>query len=636
MSSRWTKSAAALLLACFALPAQQPISFQYFYDDLNQLAKVVDSTGVVIQYVYDPVGNIQQIVRSSVAAGALTIFNFTPQTAPTGGTITIQGQGFSTTPSANVVTINGVAATVLSASATTLVVAVPANATSGTLTVTVRGTTVTSSGPVTIVPLPILSSVSPKSALAGTSLSFTATGANLTGSSFAFSPSSNAALSAVSIASGGTSVTMTVTLAAAAQGRYTLIATNSAGSSDPTPKVWFLDTGAAAFNTLTVPGPNPNADPDGDGLTNAQEIMLGTDPLNADTDGDGYQDGLEVALGSDPRNPASIPNINPVGSFVGPLLSALNGFSPAPTNPTSHEQDSLLSSVLNGFSPAPSGPTLHEQDGLLVSVLNAFSPAPSGPTTQVFTGPLLSVLNGNSPLPVGPTLMEQDGLLFSILNGMSQGQFRSENSGAMIDGVPARLNAAFVKEALLRGSQFINGAPVCRDSDGDGLCDDDELLLGTDSFNPDTDGDGYPDGLELALGSDPLNPANVPNINPSGYFLTPAIGIQNQNRFAELNPASKEHYMLKKQNSRSAIWQAKLAVSICCLASNPFAQSAKPCRPKPVTAMRAAFPNTSLVIRRVCRTINWPWSLLRPTRVYSMAFQRAVPPILRRSIAAPA
>lgn len=101
----WVWKGLLLGAATSVLLGQTPISFQYFYDDLNQLVKVVDSTGVVVSYVYDPVGNIQQIVRSTVAPGALTIFNITPQTVTTGGTITIQGQGFSSTPSANTVLI---------------------------------------------------------------------------------------------------------------------------------------------------------------------------------------------------------------------------------------------------------------------------------------------------------------------------------------------------------------------------------------------------------------------------------------------------------------------------------------------------------------------------------------------------
>jgi serine/threonine protein kinase len=49
-------------------------------------------------------------------------------------------------------------------------------------------------------------------------------------------------------------------------------------------------------------------------------------------------------------------------------------------------------------------------------------------------------------------------------------------------------------------------ATVQGDSDGDGLSDAEERLIGTDPFNPDTDGDGLSDGEEVKVyGTNPLN-----------------------------------------------------------------------------------------------------------------------------------
>jgi len=59
-------------------------------------------------------------------------------------------------------------------------------------------------------------------------------------------------------------------------------------------------------------------DDDNDGLSDVEEVALGTNPLLADTDGDGFDDPVEVAAGTDPNDPEDFP--------AEPVAVPLNGW----------------------------------------------------------------------------------------------------------------------------------------------------------------------------------------------------------------------------------------------------------------------------------------------------------------------
>jgi hypothetical protein len=84
---------------------------------------------------------VVQLIYSRVDGGSTVpvITSFTPAAAVPGANVTITGLNFSPTPANNIVLFGAVRATVLSASATSLTVRVPAGATYGPITVSVGG-----------------------------------------------------------------------------------------------------------------------------------------------------------------------------------------------------------------------------------------------------------------------------------------------------------------------------------------------------------------------------------------------------------------------------------------------------------------------------------------------------------------
>jgi YD repeat-containing protein len=229
-----------------ATATAQPVGLRYFYDDASQLFRVLDSTGNLVEYTYDPNGNIAAVTRSTVAPSSLAILNVVPLSGPAGQTVTIYGQNFATSASGDTVQFGGVAATVQSASATALVVTMPAGFTTGQISVTVNGVTATS-GELTFAPPPSITSITPPYGAAGATVSnVVIAGANLSGATFSLT--GGGTITPVSV--GSTQATVNITLEATL-GAYALVATSPSGvatGSQLTAGNTFFVFGAAGTN----------------------------------------------------------------------------------------------------------------------------------------------------------------------------------------------------------------------------------------------------------------------------------------------------------------------------------------------------------------------------------------------------
>ncbi|HNS51081.1 MAG TPA: hypothetical protein PKO09_07850 [Anaerolineae bacterium] len=200
-------------------------------------------------------------------------------------------------------------------------------------------------------------------------------------------------------------------------------------------------------------------DLDGDGRTNLQEYLDGTDPSQPDSDGDGLSDSAEAVQGTDPQD------FDSDDDGLSDGAEAAAGSDPLDAD---SDGDGISDGLERGWNADLDG------DGLI------------------------SALDLDS---------DGDGLADAAedanLNGeLDPGETSPDEADTDDDSMPDPWEVAHGFDPRDPGDR--DGDP-----DGDGLENRLEFSAGTDPHNADSDGDGLPDGEEVALGLDPTDPADA-------------------------------------------------------------------------------------------------------------------------------
>jgi hypothetical protein len=478
-------------------------------------------------------GDSYTIVVTNSGTGPTAATVTMTDTPPTGLTATaISGTGWNCVLGTLTCTRSDVLAASASYPAIALTVSVAANAPATvTNTAAVSGggelntANDTATDVTTIVPLiltPTVTQLSIKSALPGTQWNMQVSGSKLgSPTTFAFVPAAATpiAIQVNSASADGTSASLKLTIPTGATiGTFALIATNLSGPSA---------NSTTPANRFTVVDPNSTAD----------------------TDGDGYADVIEAFYGTDPLDPLSFPVIGLLTEVESVPFSVLN----APVYNSGATEVESLFSVLN--TPVyNSGVTEVES---LFSVLNA--PVYNSGVTE--TESLFSVLNA----PVTASgISEAESVVFGVENNVTA---QSMKTSSALDAPAASAAPATPAPVPSIGSSIdpltdsdgdgvpdwleilIGTDPLRPDTDGDGLTDFEELFVyHTNPLDPDTDGDGFNDGVEILFGSDPLNPNSTP------------LNSGSRNRIAPVNRLKgNEHGHLQKP-SQWKVWRVGLVV----------------------------------------------------------------------------
>ena len=261
--------------------------------------------------------------------------------------------------------------------------------------------------------------------------------------------------------------------------------------------------------------PLGTSDCDNDGLTNDEETTAGTDPINPDSDGDGVLDGTEV--NTDMTNP------NDLCDFV---LSSVTVIPSSVWNNADCDGDGIPNDIelANGSDPLdpcipvqPAGYTGYDATNALWAAADCDGDGVDNGTEDT---------NGTDPYNT-----DTDG------DGIDDAQEALDGTNPLDDcdsigGTPLA-DSDCDMDGLTNDEEAALGTdPNNPDSDGDGLSDGEEVVLGTDPNNPDSDGDGINDGQEVSDGTDPLDDCDSNGGTPLGASDCDSDGLTNDEEAA--------------------------------------------------------------------------------------------------------
>jgi gliding motility-associated-like protein len=261
------------------------------------------------------------------------------------------------------------------------------------------------------------------------------------------------------------------------------------------------------------------ADCDNDGVTNAQELTDGTNPLNPDSDGDGVIDGTEKTDGTDAKDGCKF-----VLAHQTVATSTAWNAADCDGDGTTNRQE-----ILNHTDPLV-GDT--DGDGVLdtqeildgtnkndscqfVLSHQTIAPSTSWNTADCDGDGVTNAqekLDGTDPLKA-----DTDG------DGVKDGTEKTDGTSA--------LNAC--QFILSHQNATPSTAWNTADCDGDGLTNLREKTLGLNPLLADTDGDGLSDGIELTNGTNPL----IQDTDGDGI----ADNLDNCPLIANANQADNDH-----------------------------------------------------------------------------------------------